>query len=533
MDPSPTPAQQKLSHPIESMHALTPDQIQVFKARWINTVEELVVALATDSTRPSLAKTLCLEDPTLTDILAAARTIVGEAAYANLEAKATGHAIMPPAHVERFGLEAFTGPASSETLNREDGEFGKYTSKLSEEMRDVEDKLLVAGTRIIRNPDEPSEVMEDSVANRQRFKELSHGWTGDTRTRAWFGSATTIPAELNNQLRRIEACAQEFDAALSENLEGGKDGLRGHAFPSIREPAWYRLLPWEPSVKRVERIADLSSELVSHLTQQVGVPQNVRWPDGWLAALRAVNRFSIYRVFALATSVDVVVAFLTPLTTTGPSAFTVSTPDVKCISLVQEIYNRWSQSAGSNGARFVYFTVGFGTPWDASVQASTGGRYWISCSAPASDARWHHSAPRRYGDRVSLSDFLDRLKPETRKQRNSHIKEFVDSEFGDGQTVDVERVKRLLPLVIVNNDSELGYRRTLILEAFEDMQNRSGYHVYKTKGLMGVPDGLVAIRQSAGKGEFRLRPLSVAPRGLADFRRVPYHHCASGSGSDI
>ena len=63
------------------------------------------------------------------------------------------------------------------------------------------------------------------------------------------------------------------------------------------------------------------------------------------------------------------------------------------------------------------------------------GDHWIVLTSPKADGTFEARKPQRYGDRLSLSDFMDRLLPETRRERTSRIKEFVDDQFADANLI--------------------------------------------------------------------------------------------------
>ncbi len=112
-------------------------------------------------------------------------------AWAARSPEAAGHAMMPYAYVEQYVVEAFSGQAMANTPHSDKGEQRKetatanrpltfeerYARTLRQDMRDVEGKLLQAGSLVICHPDSPEEVMEDTPANRARFKRLQFGWT--------------------------------------------------------------------------------------------------------------------------------------------------------------------------------------------------------------------------------------------------------------------------------------------------------------------------------------------------------------------
>ena len=117
------------------------------------------------------------------------------AAWAARSPEAAGHAMMPYAYVEQYVVEAFSGQVMATTPDSDVGRQRQEVAAANEpltfeercartlrqDMRDVEGKLLQAGSRVICHPDSPEEVMEDTPANRARFKKLQFDWTDRTR----------------------------------------------------------------------------------------------------------------------------------------------------------------------------------------------------------------------------------------------------------------------------------------------------------------------------------------------------------------
>jgi hypothetical protein len=126
-------------------------------------------------------------------------------------------------------------------------------------------------------------------------------------------------------------------------------------------------------------------------------------------------------------------------------------------------------------------TVGTVDCPSAESSATAAGDHWLLFSCPDGNGRWKTSVPRRFGDRPSIRDFVDRLKPETAPERVSRIKDCVDDLIPEGGNITAQKVK-----------NRTGYRKSVIRRAFLTLQDQAGdvYRVYKTT------DGQYAIRKS-------------------------------------
>jgi len=72
------------THPLGDLPALTQEQIQALRQRWINTVEELVGAAAVPAATGPLAQLIQVSAEQLQDLLHQAQDLLGEERYGQL-----------------------------------------------------------------------------------------------------------------------------------------------------------------------------------------------------------------------------------------------------------------------------------------------------------------------------------------------------------------------------------------------------------------------------------------------------------------
>lgn len=82
-EPPIAPAKEEApSHPLESLAGLSPGHIELLKSRWIESVEALVGAGAAEASHEALAKLLDVRAEQMAAIMAQARAVLGDAAFA-------------------------------------------------------------------------------------------------------------------------------------------------------------------------------------------------------------------------------------------------------------------------------------------------------------------------------------------------------------------------------------------------------------------------------------------------------------------
>ena len=158
-------------------------------------------------------------------------------------------------------------------------------------------------------------------------------------------------------------------------------------------------------------------------------------------------------------------------------------PGQEAADLIRKIYLEWCRNDIANRAAFTFFTIGSACRWSEQVLGSASGDHWLVISSLSPDGVWETRTPPRFADRLSLRNFLDRLKPETRQQRISRIKHFVDELLDSGYEGNI-----LLDKVA----NETGYRRSAVRDTLLALQNSAHYRLYKTA------EGLLAVGRKTG-----------------------------------
>ncbi|MCA9209124.1 MAG: hypothetical protein KDA55_12240, partial [Planctomycetales bacterium] len=391
--------------------------------------------------------------------------------------ESAGHALMPYEYVERYTFEAFTGPAMAMTKNMSaeiEPAWREYVRVLEKDERDIDGKLLKRGKRVLCHPSQPQTIREDSLENRQEFRQLDHAWNADLRQRIWFPPINSLKNESAKFAEDCRTARKVFLAAIDENIMSA----RRQPMPEVKAlPFWFAGLAWEPKIKRVEEVADLSVQLTDRITHISNTPKRVLWTDEWLEWLASLNGLKIYALSGMTTTVHVIAAIPARLHFQAPGQFTFAQSGQDVIDLVRDIYEQWSRESGQRSA-FAFFTLASASQWPDQVKGHAAGDHWVVVSSCTADGRWRTSAPRRFADRLSLRDFMDRLRPETRQQRISRVKGRVDEFIGSGYAGNIH-VDKLA--------KEIGYRRTAVRDALFALQGSGHYRVYRT------PEGQIAI----------------------------------------
>jgi hypothetical protein len=368
-----------------------------------------------------------------------------------------------------------------------------HVRALESEARDVERKLLRPGTQVLFHPLAPGQFLEDSPGNRTRFLALDCAWTEEARRRIWFPDLPGLSPGLKERLdwgRSVKRC---FLDALAENLVASQ----GSPFPEVRAPGWINLLPceWEPKVRSVELAADLTDRFFAAVGPRSGVRPDLAWPPEWAALVKELNTVLVYEVAGFRARAHVVMAIATPFGFERLAEPRLLALDQAYVNAVRTAYERWRTEKNLAAPDFAFFTVGSAGPLPPNLTGACAGDHWLTLSGLPHASAWEVRVPPSFSYRRSLRDFLDRLKPETRGQRVTRIKECVDELLGDGH-VTVERVKR-----------ETGYRRSCVRDGFFELQRRSpeAYRVW-------TKDGQVAIRRATGPAEpIRITAASLGP----------------------
>ena len=407
--------------------------------------------------------------------------------------EAPGHALMPYAYVEKYAVEAFTGPlvGPSAAHAESGGDIEKFVRRLAKPARDLEGRLLPAGTAVLAAADAPDRIMEDTPANRRRFAGMGFTWSPESQAAAYFPAQGDWPDEFRAAVSAAAAHKQRFLAAIDENMTTAK----GQPFPEVNPPAFWSYLPFEPKIRDVSPPADLTDRLLSALRGRAGVPAGLKWAADFQERLAATSAMRVYTVRGLSADVHVVAAHITPLVMAKEKAPATPAPSAELVDLARSLYDKWRKSENIAAPRFTFYTLAAPVAWESAVRGVAGGDHWVVCSSPEGEGGWQVRKPPRFADRVSLADFLDRLVPETRQHRISVIKTAVDTLLDShyGGNVHLELIKR-----------ETGYRRSAVRDAFAAMQGRGGYRIYRTS------DGHLAIDKRTGEGGIRIAGPSTA-----------------------
>lgn len=405
--------------------------------------------------------------------------------------EAPGHAMMPYAYVERCVVEAFTGEKAGAKTNAPDKEpsvavsagsssdsFEQYLDTLRRPMRDVEGKLLPAGTRVIRHLDAREDVMEDNPDNRRRFTDNGFSWRDVTRL--------PPPGQWGDELRQAlqdagRRCGQ-FRAALQDNLKASV----GEPLPDIRLPFWAYGLPFLPRIRTVEQIADLSRRFSDEVCRLGHLGEETSVPEEWDQALESMIDMKVYSVAGLLGTFHVVAAFAAPLKFSRYQNPEPGPATADLVSAVHRLYHDWVSRTSS--PRLTFFSIGSATAWENGVAGFTDGDQWTVLSWPDEEGGWRTSSPPQFAVRRYLRDFTGRLRPETEQERISCIKSAVDRRIDEGYRGNIllEKIAK-----------ETGYRRTVVKDVFRAMQESGHYECYRVGGQ-------IAVRRRTGEGGIRL-----------------------------
>ncbi|MFW6106654.1 MAG: C1 family peptidase [bacterium] len=412
------------------------------------------------------------------------------AEWAAQSPEAPGHGMMPYAYVERCVVEAFTGEKAGAKTNAPEKEpsvavsagssdsFEQYLDTLRRPMRDVDGKLLQAGTRVIRHPEAREDVMEDNPGNRRQFADGGFTWRDLTQL--------PPPSQWDRQLRKAVEDARnrcdQFGAALKDNLKASV----GEPLPDIHLPFWVYALPFLPRVRGVQEIADLSRRLSDEVCRLGHLGEETSVPEDWSRTLAAMNLMKVYAVSGFLGTFHVVAAFAAPFEFSRYENPEPALATADLVSTVHRLYNDWASETPA--PRLTFFSIGSATPWADGVTGFTGGKRWTVLSAPDEDTGWQTSTPPQFAVRRYLRDFTERLRPETEQESVSRIKSAVDRLIEEGYrgNIRLEKVAR-----------ETGYRRTVVRNALRAMQESGHYECYRV-------DKQIAVRRRTGEGGIRL-----------------------------
>ena len=197
-----------------------------------------------------------------------------------------------------------------------------------------------------------------------------------------------------------------------------------------------------------------------------------------------MNYLKVHALGGSSTTVHVVTAFVSRVRFMPADQPVLTPPGQEDIELVQHIIRQRLRDKDGSFPTFVFFTVGSLLSWPEEMAGYAAGDHWLIVSNLNVDGSWDSRTPPRFADRYSLRNFMDLIKPETRQQRISRIKTFVDELLDSGfeGNLDIELIKR-----------KTKYRRTTIREAFLTLQGSDHYDLYKTR------EGRIAVDSAPTK----------------------------------
>jgi hypothetical protein len=260
---------------------------------------------------------------------------------------------MPYAYVERYAFESFTGPTTAITLHPEqvEPEWRDCIRLLERDERDVDGKLLKPGTRVLCHPLQPEACREDNPANRQEFLRLDRTWTPQTRQRVWFPSLFALPEKFSSEADACRSAKDAFLSAVDENMASAKR----QPIPQVNSlPFWFGVLAWEPKIKEVTEVANLTDQLVDRLVDKSGMPREVAWTDEWRECLAALCGLKIYALSGVTVNLHVIAAVPACLHFQAPGQPSFFPPSQETIDIVHDVYKQWSHRSGRS-AEFAFF----------------------------------------------------------------------------------------------------------------------------------------------------------------------------------
>jgi len=384
-----------------------------------------------------------------------------------------GHALMPYDYVERFAMEAFTGPSTTAACESppESGEWRDFVRMLEKDARDLDGRLLKAGTKVLSHPSQPESFREDKPETRQVFQRQHCTWTSETRSRVWFPPKADWPTSFAHELAHIQAAHQSFLGALDENLKTSVCT----PFPDVNLPSLASLLPWQPKIRSIVEEANLSADLLPVLLQAAGHPPDISPSKEWKDVLLSVNTIRAYRVRCITADIRIVAAFITPISIRPGQDLAFAPPSAATIQSVLDLLAQRLAATPGRKPVYTFFSLASAAPWPDDQKGIAAGDHCILLNHQADSGDWHTLAPPFFVTRVSFHNFLERVYPVTRQERVSRIKAAVDNLLAEGYqaNITVEKIAR-----------QTGYRQTTVRDAFVTMQEVSPdkYRVQRLDG---------------------------------------------------
>jgi hypothetical protein len=432
--------------------------------------------------------------------------------WASDSPEVAGHAMVPYEYIERYALEAFTGPmaesdteptslpAADEQLPAEeaqampatqnasdaadsggadavvplpeneigavDPKFAPYIGVLTRSKRDMEGLLLPAGTQVLVNWLDADTFVENTEPNRRALVSKDFAWTTEVRQKSWL---PTVPVALGPVLDAVRSDKSKFHAAINRNLHAAKGAL----FPEFGLPFRFRVLPWSPKIASVEDVGNLTESVSETTRSKCGVPTELTWPQEWIDALEGISEVRIYELRTSGAVIHVLAGFITQMIFERGRTPQIAPVTQEVANAVLAEFRQWLSRSGRAKPVYTYVTLGSPCEWPGSVVGVQAGNYLTVYSSREAEGKdWTVRMPEHATAPGAVCSFLDHLRPETRDDFAQKLLELIDNELYDGNPVHVKWLYETL---------EREYGRESIQQAMLDLQDTGDYKLYWTR----------------------------------------------------
>jgi len=396
--------------------------------------------------------------------------------------EAAGHALMPYAYVENYVFESFTGPPNFESSVKINKKQIYKICKLKEATPDVSHELLPKGTEVIE-------------ANNKIRKN-----TRENRRDVWIWSES-IPNEMAATLEKCKISSHSFLSKINENISDARK--RHELFPDKILPLWSFLIPWKLKIKKVDpKKYNLTDFIVKKIINNCKLPEKTSFPDNWQQILRECNIAETYRISSYKATVDVVALSICQLQINRQNVDNEIIPEI--IPPTQDIFNSAivaykecvKNDSNYHKPLFTFFTFGSCIGYAKGIAPVISGESMIILSSfDTNDKKWEIHRINELYNSIAMRNFIDFLKPETYGERASKIRAIVDNILELNDSVHITKVM-----------NETGYRYSIILKSFFDLQNNFNYRVFPSKEGIFINEriDLSKLKPSALQSKFKL-----------------------------
>ena len=411
--------------------------------------------------------------------------------WAHESPEVPGHAMVPYRYIEKYCLEAFTGPPLKKFVHDWDGfgELASYIRLLDHDARDIEGKLLKQGTRVLFNPKQYELIKEDNESNRRTFIHQDFTWAAELRQSLWFPSLDSLSEELQQKAEKYRIARISFIEGVEENL---KDSIQHSFLPAVRPFSLLStLLAWGQKIKYVQEKANLTDNLLKLLIPKSGVPHEVSIPLEWETWLREFVEFKIFEVGGSIFKFHVAVMIAPSFQFQIPGIIEFKSPGTEIIDSAMGLYDEWSKEENAH-VPYVFYSLGSLLPWMQGNHARLAARHCTVLSWFYQEESWFTEIPSTINYPGSVESFLEHLKPETSAMQCKRIKEYIDEKLNSG-------FEGYLDIVMIAR--ETGYSIHNIKKFLRIIAERDkNYRLFRT------PKGKMAIskRESLLGNEIRL-----------------------------